>query len=53
MGCYFYKYFYFISLHALVTFFVSHFTVLMRKIKKVVAGAPDGGKKETMEIEPI
>ena len=31
--------------------FVLHFTVLMQKIKKPVAGASDGGKKETKQIE--
>src|SRR6218665_310960 len=42
--CYFYNFICFISLYALVSsLFAFHFTFLMQKIKKLVAGAPDGG----------
>ena len=39
--CYFYNFICFISLYALVSsLFVFHFTCLMQKIKKLVAGGP-------------
>jgi len=41
----------YILLSALIALFVLHFTVLMKIIKKLVARAPDGGKKEPKEIE--
>src|SRR6218665_2028207 len=45
----FYNFICFISLYALVSsLLVFHFTFLMQKIKKLVAGAPDGGGPHAM-----
>src|SRR6218665_1618800 len=52
MGCNFFKCFYFISCYALVSSFLTYILpVYCKRIKKLVAGAPDGGKKKTKEIE--
>jgi len=51
MGCYFYKYFYFISLYSLASFLSYIIPFQCKTIKKLVTGAPDSGKKETKEIE--
>jgi len=52
MVFYFFNFFYFISRYALVSSILSYILpVYCNKIKKLVAGAPDGGKEKTKEIE--
>ena len=52
MGCYLFKYFYFISRYAVVSSFFSYILpIYYKKIKKLLAGAPDGGEKQATEIE--
>jgi len=49
-GCYFYKYFYFISFYALVELsFVLHFTSLLQNSGSRSQGPRDDGKKEAKE----
>ena len=47
IGCYFYKFFYCISVYASVSSFsLTYYCFIAKNQETIVAGSPDGGKKD-------